>query len=189
MKSWITRGAPVTQIFSTDSRICARLVRSRLSLGICLSRASSGLEKSAIPIPSSLSGAFIRAGCTKLCVTGRYWHVLRRPLPRGNSPETVPARKSLPSCPAGTRNRLHKFHLNPALRQLDGAVRFRQEDVFSYLDRCRVNGNGARKPRTRVTSRHFAQKLVLGGTRGLGTSWHRPSTTLWCPDDRAESQA
>ena len=39
--------------------------------------------------------------------------------------------------------------------KLDGAVRFREEDVYAYLDRCRVNGEQARKPVPRPRLKHI----------------------------------
>jgi excisionase family DNA binding protein len=39
--------------------------------------------------------------------------------------------------------------------RFDGAVRFREEDVFAYLDRCRVNGKRERKAAPRPRLRHI----------------------------------
>ena len=39
--------------------------------------------------------------------------------------------------------------------KLGGAVRFREEDIHAYLDRCRVNGNEARRPRSSLKLEHI----------------------------------
>ena len=39
--------------------------------------------------------------------------------------------------------------------KLGGAVRFREEDIHAYLDRCKVNGEQARKPVPRPRLKHI----------------------------------
>lgn len=47
--------------------------------------------------------------------------------------------------------------------KIGGAVRFREEDVYASLDRCRVNGEQARKPVPRPRLKH----ITLGPLRLL----------------------
>ena len=51
--------------------------------------------------------------------------------------------------------------------KLGGAVRFREEDIHAYLDRCRV-GEKARKPAPRPRLKHITLRHALPARAGAG---------------------